>query len=1074
MTKLKTSHLSYADRVIKGLSASCFLLCSLALAQNVGAEEVTAVNDTVPALTVNEPKPESPTPVVETAQPTHSGSPTTSNTPTADTAPIDASPANITPPAATPVDSNATGSLGTSTKTEATSPSKLVRAKELTQNPATVLDSQTIYMDQENKIVIIQPSTEPITWTVEQLPEKTYDIETGGFTGSPTVTVQSQQVDTSTVYHIDIKPLFGSDLSLRWPNNIRRTYRDYIGSYTLKGLGADGSTLVTKELILRPYAAYMSHEELLKELNQIEQNHATDRLVKIETIGKSALNNDIKMGIVAKDQAIIDKYLNQTTPLMLMTPDKALALLAQGKFDYQLPILINNTHADEQPGIDVVRGLFKTFATQSLISYQTVDANKNPKTVTIDVSKLLDKVILLFDFTENPDGDIANTRALANGLDPNRDTGYQTNPETIAVVEQINKWNPIAIFDVHGFVKEFLIEPCTPPHDPNFEYDLFEDTLVAGAHEMGNAGITNSSYDSYIIPKFDYGSGWDDSFSGYTAVYGLYHGILGHTIEIPATNQASYDAGYFAVLAGIHYDLSNSDQLMKNRLNFYLRGIKKAEEVSAEKKLVTVDGSVKGRIKNGQKTFFPDYYVIPMELSAENDVDQAFKMIDYFRRNGVILNELTADTAGYHKGDLIIDMAQAKRGYANHVMYKGSDESEWPAMYAELVMNFPAMRGFKATAIYKANQFAGKLGAVTLTSAPRTAANGKGSYYIIANNSLAAVQAVNQALKNGKSVYLTNDGYVVDKATYGQMVATYPLYAKAVCAKPIGQSLRSLRVYAPGNPNAGLGFTSVSEVTLALRDMGFEVVTDPSQSDVIVLDNDQFDASILGKKPVIILGGSAMMRLEKLGILPGFDAAMTDEEKGASYEGLMHINLDANSPYTSGYSAKSLYYSNSGTWIEGVPAGFRRLANISADQFYVSGWWPSHDKLANKTVAISGSYLGQPLFIFAGNPVNKTHTINFYRWVSNAIFGTNLTTFADIPCGDSNKDPMVNHYQPETLAYHPSSGAGQAYTLEDTTNSQGLPKLGGASDDSRVFILSALLIASGGLLVSVKRRQEEK
>ncbi len=33
----------------------------------------------------------------------------------------------------------------------------------------------------------------------------------------------------------------------------------------------------------------------------------------------------------------------------------------------------------------------------------------------------------------------------------------------------INKWNPIALYGIHGFVqREFLIEPAAPPHDPNF------------------------------------------------------------------------------------------------------------------------------------------------------------------------------------------------------------------------------------------------------------------------------------------------------------------------------------------------------------------------------------------------------------------------------------------------------------------------------------------------------------------------------------------------------------------------------------------------------------------------------
>ncbi|EFR44773.1 hypothetical protein [Streptococcus pseudoporcinus] len=1066
MTKINSSHSTAANRVIKGLSASCLILCSLALAQQAKASDISLKETIAPTSSQI-----TPVNTVVAAPSSESKSVGTEI---------------VAPAPSTAIEDEALVNSEVTTESRAAeaSTSQTTEATAKAQVPPTpttqVEEPQTIYMDKSNQLAINVATESPMAWTIPNLPANTYDIKTGQFSGQPTVTVQSTMTAGGTTYQIKIEPLFGPDLSLRWPNNIRRTYRDYMGTYSLQGISQDGLTIVTKELRLRPYESYQTHEELLNTLKDIQTNHAANRLVKVDTIGKSALGNDIKMGIVAKDQATLDKYLNRTSPVMLMQPNQALALLAQGKYDYQLPILINNTHADEQPGIDIVRGLFEAFARQTSIHYQTLDADKNPISVNIDIPALLEKVILLFDFTENPDGDIANTRALNNGLDPNRDTGYQTNPETRAIVEQINKWNPIAIFDLHGFVKEFLIEPCTPPHDPNFEYDLFDHSLVEGARAMGNAGITNSNYASYIIPKFDYGSGWDDSFSGYTAVYGLYHGILGHTIEVPETNEESYKAGYYAVLAGIHYDLQNSDQLMKNRLVFYSRGIHKAEVAAANDALVTVDGSVKGRIKDGHTNFFPDYYVIPMGLSRESDTDQAFKMIDYFRRNGVILSQLNQDVAGYHKGDLVIDMAQAKRGYANHVMYKGANESEWPAMYAELVMNFPAMRGFKADAIYQAGLFAGKIGHVTLTSAPRTVPTEK-DYYIVSNNSLAAVQAVNAALKAGKKVYLTDDGYVMDKLTYESVIATYPLYAQPSCLKPIGQSLKALSVYAPGNPNASLGFTSPSEVSLALSQMGFNVVNSADQADVIVLDNDQFDASILGKKPIIVLGGVAMAKLESLGILPGFDAAMTDEKNGGSYEGLMKINLDASSPYTSGYGAQSLYYANSGSWIQGIPAGFISLAKISSSDFYVSGWWPQHEGLANKTVAVSGIFQGQPMFIFAGNPVNKTHTINFYRWVSNAIFGTNLTAFVEGDCHrlatDNNVVVPVDHKSHTVLIYQGSQTALAIDAKLASSTAKTLPSLADSTSskkESQLFWITGLLVASGGLFAAVKRRHDDE
>ncbi len=59
---------------------------------------------------------------------------------------------------------------------------------------------------------------------------------------------------------------------------------------------------------------------------------------------------------------------------------------------------------------------------------------------------------------------------------------------------------------------------------------------------------------------------------------------------------------------------------------------------------------VVGRIKNGQKKFFPDYYVIPMGLTKTTIPNKAFNMIEYFKRNGAHFKELKEDVATIRKG----------------------------------------------------------------------------------------------------------------------------------------------------------------------------------------------------------------------------------------------------------------------------------------------------------------------------------------------------------------------------------------------------------------------------------------
>ncbi|MFX3949972.1 hypothetical protein ACJBW9_11040, partial [Streptococcus suis] len=80
----------------------------------------------------------------------------------------------------------------------------------------------------------------------------------------------------------------------------------------LEGTSADGNLIISKTLQFRPYEAYRTHEEMFTEIEETKNNAATDRLVRIESLGQSAEGRDIKMAVFAKDQASIDKYLTET------------------------------------------------------------------------------------------------------------------------------------------------------------------------------------------------------------------------------------------------------------------------------------------------------------------------------------------------------------------------------------------------------------------------------------------------------------------------------------------------------------------------------------------------------------------------------------------------------------------------------------------------------------------------------------------------------------------------------------------------------------------------------------------
>ena len=476
-----------------------------------------------------------------------------------------------------------------------------------------------------------------------------------------------------------------------------------------------------------------------------------------------------------------------------------------------------------------------------------------------------------------------------------------------------------------------------------------------------------------------------------------------------------------------------------------------------------------------------------MGLDKNNDSQQAFNMIEYFKRNGVTLKELKEDVGNYKKGDLVVDMAQAKRGYANHILYKGSNESAWSAMYAELLVNFPDMRGFKAEAVFKDKLFDGKLGDVTALRATRTSEiNHSAPYYVIANTSDSAVKAVNQAIRQGKKVYLTDDGYIVDTPTFENLLGDYAIYGDALYKVPNGPSLKALKVYSPPHQFYWAGVDSPTHTALALKNLGFDLVDTPEEADVVVLESNNFDKSLVGLKPTIVVGGSAMQRLEKLGLIDGFDAEKFSG--GSDFEGLMKSIIDDQDPLTSGYNKNDLFYSNSGNWIAKAPANFKTLATIAGSDYYIAGWWPGNEKLANKIVAISGKYNENPLFVYAGNPTNRLHTIHFYRWISNAVFGSQLANLTDyiLPSPTPNPIPQPQPLTPPTyqapsktyqapnqtrLEFKPATKVDPVQEISLTNSRESLPKTG-TQEMTEGFKLASILIACSAGFFLLKKKED--
>lgn len=818
---------------------------------------------------------------------------------------------------------------------------------------------------------------------------------TNAYTGDPFIYLEEPAVLDGTT----VKAKITFDLIYNTSNlsgTARSRYPAMMGTRDFAVLDQNGRTIATAPIKLNAYDSYHTYDEIKPAIDEITEAIAkkNGRYVETQILGQSVQGRNIYFTILAKDKASVDKYLNETLPAMMNDPKGLQDKIKSGAYtDYKVPIWLNNIHPDEAPGVDSIINFFREIGLNDQIEYSTSKDTNNPQKVTLDINEALDDAIFLMNFTQNPDGRYLNTRANANGFDLNRDNSYQTQPETQIVTKAIAKWSPLSFLDMHGFVGSFLIEPCTPPHDPNFEYDLLIGSMLEQANAMGKAGIAQTEIPSYEIPyeshKNNSGpnkSGWDDASPAYTAVYAMHHGALGHTLEIPALNEESTTALFYASVAATKYVSDNKEKLFLNQLEVYKRGIDNIDSRAVDQYLTNAADQVIGRPRGEEINFFPDYYVLPVASGLQKNRLATYEMVQYLLSNGVKVEQTTRDvTIGsntYPVGSYVVNMKQAKRGYANLVLYDGFDVSDFSEMYAEIVQSFADMRGFDKYEIRQAGAFSGKTSSVTSVVIPATTVPGDSAHYVIRNTNNNAIKAVNELLSANKSVTMLSHGaegyelgdFLVSKSNLLLVSHKYLLdvvpFDKEESRE--GKLLKLASVSASGVP------------AFVLKDLGFPIAADMAASDVLINTTGAVSTNLIGTgKPYVGFGRAAMNTMKGSALLPGFNFATT----GSSHEGLFKTVLDQGNVITAAYDKKEFMYTATGSYMTAIPGNAKVLATASTDaDFFKAGWWPNHDQVKGKTIGFTYNEGSINVTLFANDLLNRAHPKKQFRIVANAIF----------------------------------------------------------------------------------------
>ena len=684
-------------------------------------------------------------------------------------------------------------------------------------------------------------------------------------------------------------------------------------------------------------------------------------------------------------------------------------------------------------------------------------------TQTFDSKEILKHVFFVLIPSENVDARSVDVRTNGNGFDLNRDNTYQTQPETKAMAKLISKWSPISLHEVHGYYQQYQIEPCSPTHDPNNEYDLFIDKAMEQGEYFTSVSVANNeTLNSAQIPMRDYlkrqddGSvAWDNPFddmsTSYTPQYAMMHGTNAFTVELPVATSDGVHALEYGFIGNAQFVVENKDELFMNQLERWRRGVENIDSPEIRKYYVgqhDEKGAEADTFRpndNENHNFFPEYYVIPTGAESQQDRAAAAESIQFLIDNDVKVSRLTKDTKvgdkTYEAGTVVVDMHQAKRNMANCALYPNLVINDWSAgsLYSEPVTNFSAFRGYDMDTVRTVGAFP-KESLEQIGEAPKFETNvkGEGVVTVISNNGLDAVRAVNDLLEQGAKVGLITEGehegdYVVSTADFGLVEGKYVLNATQGNETPKASNIKNdLSVYVPkaygntqvsdadGNKGGMVGYNNRLntngnwDLFAMAKQMGFKLAGSPDEASVIAgsqypADADEVAAKIKAGTPYVGYTADALQFVKDAGLA---ELDYAEEVGWMGFDALTTVEFPEDDIVTATYKAEGDYlmYGYGGNYFVKIPQGAKTLVRTTDDDF-VEGFMCQEfiDKYKGQVQAISVVDGDTDMVLFANTLTNKAHQQDDYRYLTASIYSRALDgDFAEIPGTPAKPDTKPN------------------------------------------------------------------
>ncbi|MCJ7555589.1 MAG: hypothetical protein MUP90_01595, partial [Gammaproteobacteria bacterium] len=646
----------------------------------------------------------------------------------------------------------------------------------------------------------------------------------------------------------------------------------------------------------------------------------------------------------------------------------------------------------EYPGTDAAMRLIETLA------YDDSE----------EVQAILDNVILLVNVVQNPDGRVMGTRSNANGIDINRDFITQSQPETLATVKIFTEWNPMVVLDLHGFVNPMLIEPCTPPHNPNYEYDLYIQWALGQAEAMEAELLAQTGF-SAQIPYRDDALGWDDWPPSYVPMYAMYHGAYGHTLETPYRDERGVNAHYAAVWGALNFITENREAMIHDQIEIFRRGYLDLLQQPIPPELMPEYPQYQELMLQD----FPAAYVIPAGEPFQVSAHQPARLVDFLLFNDVEVDQastaFTLDEVDYPKGTYIVWMDQPKRGMANVILDAGLDLSDIPGLYfysPPSVWSQPFLWGAsRAVMVEKINV---KTHPVTKADAPQgSSEGGKAGAYAYLPTSIAAFQAANDLLARAETLYRApepfNDsghnfgaGAIIvpaDPALANELANQYALEVyklKGVPDNAVEMSMQRIAVYGDSGVHHSLKTLGFDYDSIEISDLNAGVI---SGYDVFInrdLRWSSLDAAGKASVSAWFAAGGDYVGLGYRGRAIDFavDAGWVNVDYGyIEGNAILQIDYDPEDSVAAGFLEDGYAFVYRSAWFTD-DGGMEISASIADGDFLISGFWEDwQNSGANgMPVVLHDSEDEADVVLIGINNTFRGHPEDSFRILGNAIF----------------------------------------------------------------------------------------